>query len=309
MRRDVADLYAERLDLNPVARDLGRRGGQGLFCCDDFMIMRGASQLGLANSYNPRLNLLHHLSLNRFNFSYIMNLMAGYGQSQLLLEKILCGEHPFEYIYEDDTAFSHMLDQIFRDRRLNGPMKVGQMMWHISGRLRHNEDLAREPCAVTFTLVTPCLNAVKTIERTLKSVAQQDYPNLQYIVCDGGSSDGTLAILNGYKDLIDVLIVEQDKNIADALNKGFACASGDLRGYLNADDCLAPRALRKAAAIFRQAPAIDVITGSCQRWFADGSGRITKVPERYLDVIALRNDLEQPRYILETRDPGEDRPL
>lgn len=174
-------------------------------------------------------------------------------------------------------------------------MRAGQMMWHIAAQLQHGYDAVQDAAdAASITLVTPCLNAAPTIARTLESIAQQNYPNLQYIVCDGGSSDGTLDILKEYEHMIDVLIVGKDKNVADALNKGFAEATGEIRGYLNADDCLVPGALQKVASIFRHAPDIDVVTGSCHRWFADGTDLITKVPDRYVDVMALRNDIEQP---------------
>jgi glycosyltransferase involved in cell wall biosynthesis len=186
------------------------------------------------------------------------------------------------------------LDHVISDQAISGRMRIATMLWHIAGRMHHLEEAEQSAETTTISLVTPCLNAASTIERTLESIADQNYPRLQYIVCDGGSTDGTLEILRRYEGIIDILIVEQDKNVAEALNKGFARATGDIRGYLNADDCLTPDALRKVAALFGRSADIDVVTGSCQRWYEDGTGVVTKVPDRYLRVIALRNDIEQP---------------
>jgi len=112
-----------------------------------------------------------------------------------------------------------------------------------------------------ITLITPCLNAGKTIERTLLSIEQQHYPNLQMICVDGGSSDATPEIIARYGHLVSEFIREKDKNVADALNKGFKIADGDIHCYLNSDDALAPGALKRIAALFMDEPDVDVITG------------------------------------------------
>jgi glycosyltransferase involved in cell wall biosynthesis len=311
VRRDVAALYAQRLDKDLALRDLGRVGAEGVFTSDDSLMMRGAYYLGLYNAYCPMLSLTHHLAPHRFTFPYLLDLMSGYGWSQLQLEKALIGEHPLEYVYEDPAAFSSMLDEIYWNHNMSGRLKSAMMMWHISANIRHDNDIAERNNDIPLTLVTPCLNAAKTIERTLKSIKEQNYQKLQYIVCDGGSTDGTLDIINEYKDMIDVLIVGKDKNVADALNRGFAKATGEIRGYINADDCLAPGALRKVASIFANAPGTDVITGSCHRRFADGTDLIVKVPSRYLEAMSLRNDIDQPstfwrREIQEKAGPFDD---
>ena len=145
-----------------------------------------------------------------------------------------------------------------------------------------------------ITLITACLNAAETIERTIKSIETQNYSDLEYIICDGGSTDGTLEVIERYRHLISHVISEKDKNVADALNKGFDRATGDIFAYLNADDALAPGALDHVVAMFRDNPSADVVTGGCLRVFADGSEFTTQVPDRYLDVLALRNDIEQP---------------
>ncbi|MGQ0532388.1 MAG: glycosyltransferase family 2 protein [Caulobacteraceae bacterium] len=145
-----------------------------------------------------------------------------------------------------------------------------------------------------ITLVTPCLNAAATIERTLESVRSQAYPNLEYLVLDGGSKDETLAIVRRYGDIVTRVVSEKDKNIADALNKGFRAATGDVFGYINADDTLAPGALAFVDAFLRENQDVDVFTGACRRVFADGSEATTAPPADFRDVMAMRNCLEQP---------------
>lgn len=97
-----------------------------------------------------------------------------------------------------------------------------------------------------ITVVTICRNAADSIERTLQSVAAQDYPALEYVVVDGASTDGTLAILERYRGRIDRLTSEPDRGIAHAFNKGIALGTGDWFLMLNAGDAfLAPDALRR----------------------------------------------------------------
>jgi glycosyltransferase len=86
------------------------------------------------------------------------------------------------------------------------------------------------------SIITACLNNASTIESTLKSVISQDYPNIEYIVIDGVSTDGTLDIINKYKANITTFVSEKDKGIYYALNKGLSKATGDIIGFLHADD-------------------------------------------------------------------------
>ncbi|WP_377117056.1 glycosyltransferase family 2 protein [Mucilaginibacter litoreus] len=89
-----------------------------------------------------------------------------------------------------------------------------------------------------ITVVTVCFNAEGTIERCIKSVLSQDYPNLEYVIVDGGSTDGTVPIISKYKNRINIFISEPDNGIYDAMNKGIAFSSGEITGMLNADDFL-----------------------------------------------------------------------
>lgn len=87
-----------------------------------------------------------------------------------------------------------------------------------------------------ISVITIVYNGQDTIEDTVHSVASQIYPNVEYIVVDGGSFDGTLEILNRHREDISILISEPDKGIYDAMNKGIGLANGDILGFLNSDD-------------------------------------------------------------------------
>jgi len=94
---------------------------------------------------------------------------------------------------------------------------------------------------MTISVITVVLNARATIEDTIVSVLSQTYKGIEYIIIDGGSTDGTLDIVNKYKDRISKIISERDKGIYDGMNKGIGFASGDIIGILNSDDIYADK--------------------------------------------------------------------
>lgn len=145
-----------------------------------------------------------------------------------------------------------------------------------------------------ITVVVPSFNAGATIERALKSLCMQKYPNLQIICVDGQSTDDTLAKIGQFSHAIFMVISEPDKNSADALNKGFRRATGEYWGWLCADDELAPGALFRFIDAFDQHPEADVVTGGCRRFYADGSEQITTPPVELQKVISMKNYIEQP---------------
>ena len=87
-----------------------------------------------------------------------------------------------------------------------------------------------------ISIITVCFNSVATIEQTFVSIQNQTYENVEYIVVDGGSKDGTDSLIKKYKNIISTYITEQDKGLYDALNKGLSIATGDIVGILNSDD-------------------------------------------------------------------------
>jgi glycosyltransferase involved in cell wall biosynthesis len=119
------------------------------------------------------------------------------------------------------------------------------------------------------SIVTPSLNQSKYIAQTIESVMTQGYPALEHIVIDGGSTDGTLDILRRYPHLRT--ISEKDRGHADALNKGFRLAAGEIWGFLNSDDTLLPGALHRVARELDPARGRHVVMGRCR--FVDEGGR------------------------------------
>lgn len=95
---------------------------------------------------------------------------------------------------------------------------------------------AQTPDRSRISVITVCYNSARTLRRTLESVAGQNYPDIEYIVVDGGSTDGTLAIVGEYRHVVDKVVSEPDAGIYDAMNKGVRMATGDWIHILNSDD-------------------------------------------------------------------------
>jgi glycosyltransferase involved in cell wall biosynthesis len=112
-----------------------------------------------------------------------------------------------------------------------------------------------------FSIITPCLNAGETLERALRSVSTQGYADIEHIVVDGGSSDQTLSILEQWPSVR--WISEPDRGLSDALNKGIAMSTGDIIGWLNADDWYLPGALELVANTSVAHPEVEWFTGRC----------------------------------------------
>jgi len=108
------------------------------------------------------------------------------------------------------------------------------------------------PTEPLITLITVVFNAAQTFEQTIQSVIGQSYRNVQYIVVDGGSTDGSLEIIKQYADYIDCWLSEKDGGIYDAMNKGISLATGEIIGVLNADDLYAHNhVLEDVLAVFK----------------------------------------------------------
>jgi ADP-heptose:LPS heptosyltransferase/GT2 family glycosyltransferase len=170
-----------------------------------------------------------------------------------------------------------------------------------------------------ISVVTVTLNQGRFLEQTLRSVLGQGYPDLEYIVRDGGSTDGTQEILDRYRSRLTHCISEKDEGQADALNKGFSLATGQILAWLNSDDRYPPGALWRAALAFDSYEA-DVVVGGCRlvRGDADETvhvhhaalpfGRVTPLPlDRILDLDGswLKGDFFFQPEVFWTRDIWE----
>lgn len=112
-----------------------------------------------------------------------------------------------------------------------------------------------------ISIVMPSFNQVDFIERSILSVINQNYPYLQFIIIDGGSTDGTVEIIRKYEDYLDFWVSETDKGQSDALNKGFVRAVGDVYGWLNSDDLYLPNAFFYAIEAFTHNSDKSVVFG------------------------------------------------
>ncbi|OGP75693.1 MAG: hypothetical protein A2V86_15445 [Deltaproteobacteria bacterium RBG_16_49_23] len=154
------------------------------------------------------------------------------------------------------------------------------------------------------SIVTPSYNQGRFIEETIQSVLNQDYPNLEYIIVDGGSTDGTLDILKTYGGRIR-WISEPDSGQSEAVNKGFRMSRGEILGWLNSDDTYIPGAIRCAVEYLVGHPEVAMMYGD--GYEVDGQGRRVRkfpTPEKFdLDRLMYRwNYIQQPAVFMR-RDP------
>ncbi len=124
------------------------------------------------------------------------------------------------------------------------------------------------------SIVTISFNQAKYLERAIRSVVEQDHEDIEYIVVDPGSTDGSRDIIERYRSRISKVILEPDTGPANGLNKGFKVANGEIFGYINADDAYLPGALSKAVAAFQSQPEADVVYG--HSYIVDGAGQVVR---------------------------------
>ena len=144
------------------------------------------------------------------------------------------------------------------------------------------------------SIITPSYNQGQFIEDTIQSVLEQDYPNVEYLVVDGGSNDNTLDILKQYEGRLK-WISEEDKGQADAINKGIQKTSGEIACWLNSDDTILPNAVSRAVNQFVSNPEIKLVYG--KSYFTDREGNIIGAyPTENFDFqrLAMFNFFSQP---------------
>jgi glycosyltransferase involved in cell wall biosynthesis len=126
------------------------------------------------------------------------------------------------------------------------------------------------------SIITVCFNIAGTIEDTIKSVLSQNHEDIEYIVVDGGSTDGTLDIINMYKNNIAKVISEPDKGIYDAMNKGLSSSTGDIVATLNGDDVYADKMTVSRMVEFIQQNSLDAAYGDLIYFDRNDPGRIKR---------------------------------
>ena len=115
---------------------------------------------------------------------------------------------------------------------------------------------------IKVSVVTPSFNQVQFLEQTIQSVLNQDYPNIEYIIIDGGSTDGSVELIKKYEDKITYWVSESDEGQGDAIVKGFDKASGDVFAYLNSDDYWNPQIVSRAVQFLTNHSAVDMVCGN-----------------------------------------------
>ncbi len=126
-----------------------------------------------------------------------------------------------------------------------------------------------------ISIVTPSFNQGQYIEETILSVLNQNYPNLEYIIIDGGSTDNTVEIIKKYETKISYWISEPDKGQTDAINKGFKKCTGEIFNWLNSDDFYEPNTLNELAKLFTSRPNVQVVCG--KEWGFNDTDRTDRI--------------------------------
>ena len=114
-----------------------------------------------------------------------------------------------------------------------------------------------------ISIVTPSFNQAPFIEETVRSVLSQDYPHMEYLIVDGGSTDGTVELIKQYESKLSWWVSEPDQGQTDAINKGFAQAKGEILAWINSDDVYQPGAVLAAARYLQNHPDVGMVYGDC----------------------------------------------
>lgn len=149
------------------------------------------------------------------------------------------------------------------------------------------------------SIVTPSFNQAPYLEATIKSVLSQDYPRIEYLIVDGGSTDGSVEIIKKYsraqaavlggdeEKVVDWWVSEKDKGQTDAINKGFARASGEILAWINSDDTYNPSAISSAVNYLREHPEVGMVYSDCN--YIDEKGMVIgQFPAAQTDHRRLR---------------------
>ena len=150
------------------------------------------------------------------------------------------------------------------------------------------------------SIVTPSFNQGLFLEETILSVLDQDYPNVEYIIIDGGSTDGTVDIIRQYENKINYWVSEPDKGQADAVNKGWQMSSGEILGWINSDDVYSPDAIELAVSTLLANSDIGFVYGDAKVIDADGRniGTRKSLPFDFKKLVTFDLVPNQPAVFL-----------
>ncbi len=148
------------------------------------------------------------------------------------------------------------------------------------------------------SVVTPSYNQAQYLEDTMRSILDQSYENIEYLVLDGGSSDGSVGIIKQYAHRLAYWVSEPDGGQAEAINRGWRRAKGDILAYLNADDLYCPGAIASAVNCFQRHPDVSIVYGCCYSLLPDGSRYLYCPQEFSLEALVMDNFIPQPAVFL-----------
>jgi glycosyltransferase involved in cell wall biosynthesis len=152
------------------------------------------------------------------------------------------------------------------------------------------ESILKKTNLLRVSIVTPSFNQVDFLEETILSVLEQDYENIEYIVVDGGSTDGSVDLIKKYAPRITSWISETDLGQTDAINKGFSMARGDIFAWLNSDDTYRPGAVSEAVGFLKDHPEVGMIYGKA--YYVDEQGTpVARYPAGLTSYQGLRRGI------------------
>lgn len=161
----------------------------------------------------------------------------------------------------------------------------------------HISEVEDNPVRPKISVVTPSYNQGQYLEKTIMSVLDQNYQDLEYIIIDGGSSDNSVEVIKKYEKYLTYWVSEPDLGQSHAINKGFEHATGDILGWLNSDDFLVSEALSHIAKLSLDAPFAGVFVGAGQFVDEDGKTITTKIPAADTSVSSLLTWLDDFHFM------------
>ncbi|MCC6545472.1 MAG: glycosyltransferase [Nitrospirae bacterium] len=148
-----------------------------------------------------------------------------------------------------------------------------------------------------LSIITPVFNGKRFIEFCIKNVIEQNCPDAEHIIVDGGSTDGTVEIIKRYAEKYPHIrwVSEKDRGQSDAMNKGIAMARGEILGFLNADDYYEPKVFDRIIEIFKTLPEPSLLVGNCNVWGDDGTIKWINKPAnlKFTDLL-IGNESKNP---------------